>query len=43
MSNPSQPAAGPWSEDDLIAAVETGPKGPHIGAFFNFDGPLIDG
>jgi hypothetical protein len=43
VSNPSQPAAGPWSEDDLIAAVETGPKGPHIGAFFNFDGPLIDG
>ena len=43
MSNPNQPAAGPWSEEDLIAAVETGPKGPHIGAFFDFDGTLIDG
>ncbi len=43
MSNPSQPSAGPWSEQDLIAAVEAGPKGPHIGAFFDFDGTLIDG
>jgi HAD superfamily hydrolase (TIGR01490 family) len=43
VSNPSQPAAGPWSEQDLIAAVETGPEGPHIGAFFDFDGTLIDG
>ena len=48
MSNPSrpapsQPAAGPWSEQDLIAAVEAGPKGPDIGAFFDFDGTLIDG
>jgi HAD superfamily hydrolase (TIGR01490 family) len=41
--NPSQPAAGPWSEQDLIASVETGPKGPDIGAFFDFDGTLIDG
>src|SRR5215472_12630743 len=40
---PSQPAAGPWSEQDLIAAVESGPKGPDIGAFFDFDGTLIDG
>src|SRR5215472_8178189 len=43
VSNPSQPAAGPWSEQDLIAAVEAGPKGPDIGAFFDFDGTLIDG
>jgi HAD superfamily hydrolase (TIGR01490 family) len=43
VSNPSQPPAGPWSEQDLIAAVEAGPKGAHIGAFFDFDGTLIDG
>src|SRR5215469_16069385 len=43
VSSPSQPAGGTWSEKDLIAAVETGPKGPHIGAFFDFDGTLIDG
>src|SRR5438270_384158 len=43
VSNPSQPAAGPWSEQDLIAAVEAGPKGPHTGAFFDVDGTLIDG
>jgi HAD superfamily hydrolase (TIGR01490 family) len=43
VSNPSQPAAGPWSEEDLIADVEAGPKGPQIGAFFDFDGTLIDG
>ena len=43
MSNPSQPATGTWSEEELIAAVEAGPEGPHIGAFFDFDGTLIDG
>src|SRR5258707_4324824 len=43
VSNLSQPAAGPWSEEDLIASVEAGRKGPHIGAFFDFDGTLIDG
>src|SRR6516162_472604 len=43
VSNPSQPVGGTWSEEDLIAAVETGPKGPNIGAFFDFDGTLIDG
>ncbi len=26
-----------------IAAIEAGPKGPDIGAFFDFDGTLIDG
>jgi HAD superfamily hydrolase (TIGR01490 family) len=43
VSNPSQPTAGTWSAEELIAAVEAGPKGPHIGAFFDFDGTLIDG
>src|SRR5262249_12962373 len=43
VSNPSQSAAGPWSEQDLIASVEAGPQGPGIGAFFAFDGTLIDG
>jgi HAD superfamily hydrolase (TIGR01490 family) len=43
VSNPSQPAAGTWSAEELTAAVEAGPEGPHIGAFFDFDGTLIDG
>jgi HAD superfamily hydrolase (TIGR01490 family) len=43
VSSPSQPATGRWSEEELIAAVVAGPKGPHIGAFFDFDGTLIDG
>src|SRR5215471_14912103 len=43
VSNPSQPAAGQWSEQELIAAVEAGPQGPDIGVFFDFDGTLIDG
>src|SRR5258708_16179910 len=43
VSTLSQPAAGRWSEEDLIASVEAGRKGPHIGAFFDFDGTLIDG
>jgi HAD superfamily hydrolase (TIGR01490 family) len=43
VSNPSQPAARTWSEEELIAAVVAGPKGAHIGAFFDFDGTLIDG
>ena len=29
--------------DGLIAEVERSPEGPHIGAFFDFDGTLIDG
>lgn len=29
--------------DDLLAAVATGPQGPEIGAFFDFDGTLIHG
>src|SRR5499433_2353395 len=43
VSNPSQSVAGTWSEEDLIADVEAGPQGPHVGAFFDFDGTLIDG
>src|SRR5215470_479486 len=43
VSNPSQPATGTWSEEELIASVVAGPKGPRIGAFFDFDGTLIDG
>jgi putative phosphoserine phosphatase / 1-acylglycerol-3-phosphate O-acyltransferase len=31
------------SVTDAIAAIEAGPKGPEIGAFFDFDGTLIDG
>ena len=29
--------------EGLIAEVELSPEGPHIGAFFDFDGTLIDG
>jgi HAD superfamily hydrolase (TIGR01490 family) len=43
VSNPSRSAAGLWSEEQLISDVETGPRGPHVGAFFDFDGTLIDG
>ena len=32
-----------WDESRLIADVEAGPQGPEIGAFFDFDGTLIDG
>ncbi|MGE5288300.1 MAG: HAD-IB family hydrolase [Micromonosporaceae bacterium] len=43
MSHPRQSAAKLWSEEDLIADVEAGPQGPHVGSFFDFDGTLIDG
>src|SRR6516164_3638768 len=43
VSNPSQSVAVPWSEEQLIADVEAGPEGPQVGAFFDFDGTLIDG
>ncbi len=43
MSHPSQPAAGLWSEEQLIADVEAGPQGPQVGSFLDFDGTLIDG
>jgi putative phosphoserine phosphatase/1-acylglycerol-3-phosphate O-acyltransferase len=29
--------------DELIAEIEAGPKGPNVGAFFDFDGTLISG
>ena len=29
--------------DDLLAAVAAGPQGPEVGAFFDFDGTLING
>jgi HAD superfamily hydrolase (TIGR01490 family) len=32
-----------WDAARLIADVEAGPQGPRIGAFFDFDGTLIDG
>lgn len=32
-----------WSEAELIADAEAGPQGPFVGAFFDFDGTLIDG
>ncbi len=32
-----------WSEQELLADVEAGPQGPRVGAFFDFDGTLIDG
>ncbi|MDN5858819.1 MAG: HAD-IB family hydrolase [Pseudonocardia sp.] len=32
-----------WDEARLVAEVESGPLGPRIGAFFDFDGTLIDG
>jgi HAD superfamily hydrolase (TIGR01490 family) len=43
VSNPSQSVARPWSIEQLIADVGAGPRGPRIGAFFDFDGTLIDG
>lgn len=32
-----------WDEARLIADVAAGPQGPSVGAFFDFDGTLIDG
>ncbi|MGH3432941.1 MAG: hypothetical protein ACRDQB_08915, partial [Thermocrispum sp.] len=29
--------------DELLERIRKGPKGPHIGAIFDFDGTLIDG
>ena len=43
MSHSSQSTARPWSEQQLIADVEAGPPGPRVGAFFDFDGTLING
>lgn len=35
--------SGTWTEEQLLADVETAPTGPRIGAFFDFDGTVIDG
>jgi HAD superfamily hydrolase (TIGR01490 family) len=43
VSNPSQSVARPWTAEQLIADVMAGPQGPRIGAFFDFDGTVIDG
>ncbi|MCX6462401.1 MAG: HAD-IB family hydrolase [Pseudonocardiales bacterium] len=32
-----------WTDRDLLDDVAAGPQGPEIGAFFDFDGTLIDG
>ena len=32
-----------WTEEQMVADVEAGPRGPEVGAFFDFDGTLIDG
>src|SRR4249919_1439325 len=32
-----------WDTERLLADVADGPKGPAVGAFFDFDGTLIDG
>jgi putative phosphoserine phosphatase/1-acylglycerol-3-phosphate O-acyltransferase len=29
--------------DDLVEAIRGGPKGPHLAAFFDFDGTIIEG
>ncbi len=34
---------GVWTEEQLVADVEAAPVGPRIGAFFDFDGTVIDG
>jgi HAD superfamily hydrolase (TIGR01490 family) len=35
--------AGEWTEEQLLADVEAAPRGPRVGAFFDFDGTVIDG
>ena len=32
-----------WDEDQLLADVDATPRGPRVGAFFDFDGTVIDG
>ena len=32
-----------WTEEQLVADVEAAPPGPRVGAFFDFDGTVIDG
>jgi HAD superfamily hydrolase (TIGR01490 family) len=43
VSHPRESSAKTWSEAQLIADAEAGPAGPRVGAFFDFDGTLIDG
>ncbi len=43
MSNPSQRSGGLWSEEQLAGDVEAGLRGARVGAFFDFDGTVIDG
>ena len=31
-----------WTEEQLVADVDAAPPGPRIGAFFDFDGTVID-
>ncbi|MGR7023010.1 wax ester/triacylglycerol synthase family O-acyltransferase [Geodermatophilus sp. URMC 62] len=35
--------AGVWTEEQLVADVDAAPPGPRVGAFFDFDGTVIDG
>ncbi len=42
MSEPSVNEIA-WTEQDLLDDVASGPQGPEVGAFFDFDGTLIDG
>jgi phosphoserine phosphatase len=37
------PAAGTWTEQQLLDDVRAAPSGPAVGAFFDFDGTVIDG
>jgi hypothetical protein len=32
-----------WDAERLLGDVAEGPRGPAVGAFFDFDGTLIDG
>ncbi|MFD2093882.1 wax ester/triacylglycerol synthase family O-acyltransferase [Blastococcus deserti] len=47
MSVGQEPAttarAGEWTEEQLLADVDAAPRGPRVGAFFDFDGTVIDG
>jgi HAD superfamily hydrolase (TIGR01490 family) len=43
VSNPRQRTGGLWSEEQLAADVEAGLRGARVGAFFDFDGTVIDG
>jgi HAD superfamily hydrolase (TIGR01490 family) len=43
VSHPRQRAGGLWSEQQLADDVEAGLRGARVGAFFDFDGTVIDG